>query len=100
MVRKKPRGKAETEDSYQGESAAGESSSAVYFTCPVHGKIPREEVAFLCNKCGPQEMVYKGGMYLCPQCLQPGDNFQCLLCGSTKVEIKMRAPSSRKRKKS
>ncbi|PIS12183.1 hypothetical protein COT70_02290 [candidate division WWE3 bacterium CG09_land_8_20_14_0_10_47_33] len=59
-----------------------------YFVCPKHGRIPRDEVVFLCNTCGPTQLHFQNGLYLCPQCLKPGDNFQCFLCGSKKVEMK------------
>lgn len=63
-----------------------------YFVCPIHGRIPRDEVIFLCNTCGPKkivrEILAEKGMYLCPLCLKPGDNFQCFLCKSTKVEMR------------
>lgn len=63
-----------------------------YFVCPIHGRIPRDEVVFLCNTCDPKkivgEILVEKGMYICPQCLKPGDNLQCFFCGSTKVEMR------------
>jgi len=83
-------------DSYSKHNDGGESE--VYFVCPKHGRIPREEVAFICNQCGPQEMIEKDGMFLCPQCLRPGKNFQCFLCGSTEVELRVAKPSKTSKK--
>jgi hypothetical protein len=60
-----------------------------FFVCPSCGRIPREEVLFLCNKCGPGEMVYQKGLYLCPQCFEEGEkNFECSTCRSSKVAMK------------
>lgn len=85
-----------TEDSYLDHDKNSDEGSKVYFVCPKCGRIPREEVVFLCNTCGPQEMKVKGGMYLCPQCLHPGENFQCFLCGSKEVELRTVSPSKKK----
>lgn len=86
-------------DSYLELTENHNVGSKAYFVCPRHGRIPREEVAFLCNTCGPQEMVLKNGMYLCPQCLKPGRNFQCRLCDSTEVELRERKPPAKRKSK-
>lgn len=83
-------------DSYLEPTEDHNKGSGVYFVCPSHGRIPREEVVFLCNKCGSQEMVLKNGMYLCPQCLRPGENFQCRLCDSTGVKLRERKSSAKR----
>ena len=55
------------------------------FKCPNCGIIPQEDVVFLCNHCKQDELVYKDGVYMCPQCFVPGDNFECMKCESNKV---------------
>lgn len=58
------------------------------FVCPNCGDISRDDVLFLCNTCDASELIHKEGMYICPSCMVPGDNFECNLCGSTKVTMK------------
>lgn len=62
------------------------NSSAV-FTCPNDGVISQDDVIFLCNKCESSELIYKDGIYMCPSCLEPGENFQCMLCDSKEVTL-------------
>ncbi len=57
------------------------------FLCPKCGQISRDDVMFLCNTCESNELIHKDGMYICPSCLLPGENFECLLCGSKEVKI-------------
>ena len=63
-------------------------SSAVRFTCPNDGEIAQSDVVFLCNNCSRDQLVYKNGIYMCPSCLKPGENFQCMLCDSKEVKMK------------
>lgn len=84
MVKKKKRVSHPKHAEEQGSAKEGKA----YFVCPRCGRVPREEVVFLCNTCGSQEMVRQHGMLLCPQCLQPGENFQCFLCESKEVELR------------
>ncbi|OGC57471.1 hypothetical protein A3H26_01240 [candidate division WWE3 bacterium RIFCSPLOWO2_12_FULL_36_10] len=58
------------------------------FICPKDGKISQNDVVFLCNKCKQADLVLKGGIYMCPTCFFPGENFECMLCGSKEVRIK------------
>ena len=76
--------------------AAGikESETAV-FTCPNCGKISQDDVVFLCNTCGQTELIYKEGLYMCPVCLKPGENFECMLCGSKEVTLTFKAAKSK-----
>ena len=55
------------------------------FFCPNCGEIPRDEVLFVCNNCDSNEILYKDGVFVCPQCFYPGDNFECARCGNRKV---------------
>ena len=59
-----------------------------YFKCPKDGILDRNDVDVWCNRCDKKKMVYKDGMYLCPQCMSntPG-KFSCRICGSTEVEM-------------
>ncbi len=75
--------KAEGED----EEEKFDTPSYIKFMCPNDGKIEREDVLFLCNKCRQDELIYKDGIYICPACLNPGENFECVSCGSTKVKM-------------
>ncbi len=59
------------------------------FICPNCGEIPQESVLFLCNRCKQEDLILKDDIYLCPSCLEPGENFQCLNCDS--MEVKMAA---------
>lgn len=60
------------------------------FVCPNCGKVGRDEVMFLCNTCQQADMVYKDGIYICPACLAPGENFECLNCESKEVKMKVK----------
>lgn len=66
------------------------SSSDAVFTCPKDGKIPQDEVVFLCNNCSRDQVIYKNGIYICPSCLKPGENFECMRCGSKEVKMKIK----------
>ena len=57
------------------------------FTCPKCGKVNQDDVAFLCNTCDTKDLVYQGGLYLCPSCMSEGNNFECMLCGSKEVKV-------------
>lgn len=59
----------------------------VKFVCPNCGEIERDDVLFLCNTCGREELMLKDGIYMCPSCLMPGENFECDLCGSKEVKM-------------
>lgn len=59
----------------------------IIFKCPIDGEIERDEVIFLCNTCSGDELIYKDGIYMCPSCLTPGDNFECIKCGSKNVQM-------------
>lgn len=59
------------------------------FTCPNCGKISRDDVVFLCNTCSQADMIYQNGMYMCPTCLTPGDNFECMICESKEVKMEL-----------
>ncbi len=57
------------------------------FVCPVDGELSSDDVAFLCNHCKQEEVILQNGMYLCPACLMPGENFECMICGSREVKM-------------
>lgn len=59
----------------------------ISFKCPNCGDISREDVIFLCNKCNQDELIFKDGIYMCPSCLEPGENFECAICESTEVTM-------------
>lgn len=65
-------------------------SSGVEFFCPNCKAVTQDDVLFLCNKCGRDELIIKNGIYLCPACLHPGENFQCLKCDSKEVKLKFK----------
>jgi len=67
-----------------------EESKNIKFKCPNCGSLQRDDVVFLCNKCNQSEMLYKDGVYMCPSCLKPGENFECLKCGSKEVVMKIK----------
>ena len=69
------------------EKTEESEDSDTVFTCPNDGVIDREDVVFLCNKCGRDELIHKNGIYMCPACLKPGENFQCMLCDSKAVTM-------------
>ncbi|MBP7927846.1 hypothetical protein KAZ57_01730 [Patescibacteria group bacterium] len=62
----------------------------VTFICPNCGKISRDDVVFLCNVCKQEDLIEKEGLYMCPACLNPGDNFECMICESKEVKMKER----------
>ncbi len=66
-------------------------SSEVKFSCPSCGKISQEDVVFLCNKCKHADMIFQDGIYMCPSCLEPGENFQCMLCESKGVKMDLKS---------
>ena len=70
------------------EKSPRKKKEGFYFVCPACGRVPREEVLFICNKCGPADMRYERGLFLCPQCFDEGENFECVTCHSQKVEMK------------
>jgi hypothetical protein len=62
--------------------------SEVKFICPNCGEISQDDVIFLCNVCKQEDLIFKEGIYMCPACLVPGENFQCMLCDSKEVRMK------------
>jgi len=66
-----------------------EVTKNIKFKCPNCGLVERDEVIFLCNKCEQADMIYKQGVYMCPSCLTPGENFECMRCGSKEVTMKI-----------
>lgn len=62
-------------------------SSTAVFTCPDCGVITQDDVIFMCNVCESDKLIYKEGVYMCPQCLAPGENFQCMRCGNKTVSL-------------
>jgi len=64
-----------------------EESDSAKFTCPNCGEVTRDDVVFLCNSCSQEDLIYKDGIYMCPACLNPGDNFECMKCGTKKVSL-------------
>jgi predicted RNA-binding Zn-ribbon protein involved in translation (DUF1610 family) len=65
------------------------SSANMKFICPHCGEISRDDVVFLCNTCKQEELVVKDEVYICPTCLVPGENFQCMICDSKEVKLKV-----------
>ncbi|HLD51530.1 hypothetical protein A3K34_04370 [candidate division WWE3 bacterium RIFOXYC1_FULL_40_10] len=59
------------------------------FICPNCGEISQDDVIFLCNTCKQEELVLKDGVYMCPSCLLPGENFECMHCESKEVKMKV-----------
>ena len=57
------------------------------FECPKCGTIPQDQVIFLCNHCSQEELIMKDNVYICPACLKPGENFECINCGSKEVKM-------------
>ncbi|OGC46205.1 hypothetical protein A2V49_04415 [candidate division WWE3 bacterium RBG_19FT_COMBO_34_6] len=66
------------------------NTSNITFICPNCKKISRDDVIFLCNTCKQEELIYKDGVYMCPACLIPGENFECTRCGSKEVRMEMK----------
>lgn len=56
------------------------------FICPKDGNISADSVAFLCNNCREDELIEKDGLFICPKCLEEGQNFECMLCESKEVK--------------
>jgi predicted RNA-binding Zn-ribbon protein involved in translation (DUF1610 family) len=61
----------------------------VTFSCPNCGNVHRDDVLFLCNTCTQEELIFKDGIYMCPSCLEPGENFECSICESKEVAMKV-----------
>lgn len=59
----------------------------IKFICPNDGEISQDDVIFLCNVCNQDDVILKDGVYMCPSCLNPGENFQCMLCDSKEVKM-------------
>lgn len=66
-----------------------EHPAGAIFTCPNCGVISQDDVIFLCNNCRQDDLIFKNDMYMCPACLMPGKNFECMLCGSKEVTMTM-----------
>lgn len=64
-----------------------QASTTVKFVCPHCGEISQDDVVFLCNQCARKELILKDGIYMCPACLTPGENFECMLCESKEVKM-------------
>ncbi len=64
-----------------------EEKSKLKFVCPKDGEISQDDVIFLCNVCKQDDLIHKDGIYMCPSCLSPGENFQCMLCDSKEVKM-------------
>lgn len=77
-------------DKDDGEEGIHQETGAK-FVCPNCNEISRDDVAFLCNTCGQEELILRDGLYICPSCLTPGENFECMLCGSKEVIMELKA---------
>jgi len=71
-----------------------EKGKKVKFICPNDGEISQDDVVFLCNHCKQDDLIYKDGMYMCPACLMPGENFECMLCESKEVKMVVETKTS------
>jgi predicted RNA-binding Zn-ribbon protein involved in translation (DUF1610 family) len=58
------------------------------FTCINDGEVDKDLIRFLCNKCGAN-MKKVDGLYLCEECLKPGAAYECVLCNSKKVKLRI-----------
>lgn len=67
-----------------------EQSKKVKFRCPNCGIVSQDNVIFLCNTCGQTDLIFKEGIYMCPSCLKPGENFECMSCGSKEVRLSLK----------
>jgi len=72
------------------EKEQADAKSNIDFICPNCKKISRDDVIFLCNTCRQDELIFKDGVYMCPSCLVPGENFECMICGSKEVKMVMK----------
>jgi len=79
--------KSEIEETSEKVSEDSEEPSNIKFVCPSCGEIERDDVVFLCNTCDRSELIFMEGIYMCPSCLKPGKNFQCMKCDSKTVEM-------------
>lgn len=68
-------------------------NSNLKFNCPSCGELTQDDVLFLCNVCKQEDLILNDGVYMCPSCLQPGENFECVKCGSKKVTLVTEKPS-------
>ena len=75
------------DDIENAETAGSPDDPHANFSCPNCGNNTRDDVMFLCNTCDSSELMHKDGMYICPSCMEPGENFECLLCGSKEVKM-------------
>lgn len=71
-----------------------QNNSSIKFKCPKCGDISQDDVVFLCNTCDQVELIEKEGAFLCPKCLKPGENFECMLCGSKEVSLITKIPGN------
>lgn len=69
------------------EEQTQEENKNVKFSCPSCGVIEQDDVLFLCNTCDREDLIFQDGIYMCPSCLEEGDNFECTKCGSKKVQM-------------
>jgi predicted RNA-binding Zn-ribbon protein involved in translation (DUF1610 family) len=68
-------------------------SQTLEFVCPNCGALSQNDVIFLCNTCENSDLIFKDGVYMCPQCLYPGDNFECMKCESKTVRMRRKEPA-------
>lgn len=66
-----------------------DENKTIKFVCPNDGEVERDDVVFLCNNCKREDLIFQNGIYMCPSCLMPGENFECMLCESKKVEMQI-----------
>ena len=94
MAKKKKEDKTDSQDKPIDKEAVSDilipDSETLEFVCPNCGKISQNDVIFLCNTCENSDLIFKDGIYMCPQCLYPGDNFECMICGNKKVRMRHR----------
>lgn len=64
-----------------------DNKAVLSFECPKCGHINQDQVIFLCNQCNQDELIMMDGVYVCPACLKPGENFECMTCGSKEVKL-------------
>ncbi len=76
------------EHSHEPNQEVSSDDSHLVFKCPNCGEIERDDVMFLCNTCKKEDIIEKDGVFMCPSCLKPGENFECLICESTEVVMK------------